>query len=263
MKAYEKFALALGLFVLFSGVTFAQLPAPSIDQVQTELQTDTIFGNQSQAAVTGAPYSAIEERLYSQKQRDGAYEDRSLITTHIYRDWQGRTRAERYETSYLPGAGEARLTSIIIADPLAGVIDRLEPENQRASRIPWNSRVFSVDTNTPGKVVSSAEVQPRATTKSLGNSTMEGVAVEGTLQTLTVPVGAHGNERPFTIVVETWISPELKISVLSKRDNSIIGLDTTRLTKIDRSDPDPALFQVPADYEIVEPLGAGDTFVAH
>ena len=124
MKTYGKFALAFGLFVLFRYVAFAQLPAPSIDPVQTELQAVTIFGNQSPVAVTGAPYSAIEESLYSQGQPDGTHEDCSLITTHIYRDWQGRTRAERYVTSYLHGEGEPKLRSIFITDPLEGVMYR-------------------------------------------------------------------------------------------------------------------------------------------
>ena len=42
---------------------------------------------------------------------------------------------------------------------------------------------------------------------------MEGLTVEGTLQTLIVPVGAHDNKLPFKVVLETWISPELKVIV--------------------------------------------------
>jgi hypothetical protein len=63
-------------------------------------------------------------------------------------------------------------------------------------------------------------------------------------------VGAHANDRPINVVLETWISPALKAAVFSVRDNSIVGMRTTRLTKIGRSEPDPALFQVPSGYRI-------------
>jgi hypothetical protein len=51
-------------------------------------------------------------------------------------------------------------------------------------------------------------------------------------------------------MVESWIASDLKIAVLSIRDNSIVGVRRTQVTKIDRSEPDPALFQVPPDYKL-------------
>jgi hypothetical protein len=253
MKAYGKFVLVFGLLLPLGRLAFAQqLPPPAINPVESELQAVTIYGNKSQAPVTGAPYSAIEESLYSQEQPDGTYEDRSSVTTHIYRDSQGRTRAERYVTSYLPGAGEPKLRSIFITDPVAGVLYRLDPENRAATLQAWNrnARVLSFGPSTTLHSSTTEKPLPAATTESLGNKTLEGLPVEGTRQTLNVPAGAQGNERPFEIVVETWISPELKVAVLTKRDNSIVGMRTTRLTKIDRSEPDPSLFQVPSDYKI-------------
>jgi hypothetical protein len=262
MKTYGKFALAFGVFVLFRYVAFAQLPAPSIDPVQTELQAVTIFGNQSSVAVTGAPYSAIEESLYSQRQSDGTYEDRTLFATHIYRDLQGRTRAERYVTSYLHEPRESKLRSIFITDPLAGVMYRLDAENHVATRGPlnMNTQVLPASTTAAGEVRSTEELLLHTTTESLGTTTMEGLTVEGTRQTLTVPVGARDNDRPFKVVLETWISPELKVIVFSKRDNSIVGINTTCLTKIDRSEPDAALFQVPLDYTIEDAQAEGTVF---
>jgi hypothetical protein len=254
MKIYRKLALALGLLFPSSHAAFAQLPSPAVNPVESDLQEITIFGNQSASAVPGAPYSAIEESLYSQKQPDGTYENRSLVTTHIYRDSQGKTRAERYMTSYLPGAGEPKLTSIYITDPQAGVVFRLDAENHRAYRRAWNAsaRALSFEASTGLNDSTTEEPHYAETTELLGNKTMEALAVEGTRQTLNVPAGAQGNNSPFQILVETWISPELKVAVLTKRDNSIVGMRTTRLTKIDRSEPYPALFQVPLDYKIDE-----------
>jgi hypothetical protein len=268
MNTYRKLALVFGLLLPFGHAAFAQqLQPPAINPAQSEPRDITIFGEQSPIPVTRAPYSAIEESLYSQKQPDGTYEDRSEVTTHIYRDSQRRTRAERYVTSMLPGAGEPRLSSIFILEPQAGILYRLDPENHAASQEPWdaNARILSSDTTATLHISTSVKVLiPPEMTESLGSQTMEGLAVEGTRQTVNLPASEQSNDLPFTIVTETWISPELKVAVLTKRDNSIVGKRTTRLTKIDRSEPDPSLFEVPADYKIEDtPPAEEHSSVAH
>ena len=66
------------------------------------------------------------------------------------------------------------------------------------------------------------------------------------------PAGAFGNDRPVTVIRETWRSTELKVMILSKNSDPRSGETTTKLTNISRAEPDPALFQIPADYKIVE-----------
>jgi hypothetical protein len=80
---------------------------------------------------------------------------------------------------------------------------------------------------------------------------MEGVLVQGQRTTTVYPEGFFGNDRPITTVNETWTSPDLKIMVLSKTSDPRSGESTTRLTNISRAEPDPSLFQVPPDYQIV------------
>ena len=55
-------------------------------------------------------------------------------------------------------------------------------------------------------------------------------------------------------VQETWISPDLKIVVFSKDTSTDPDSDqiTTEIRQLDRSEPNPALFEIPADYKIVE-----------
>ena len=60
------------------------------------------------------------------------------------------------------------------------------------------------------------------------------------------------NDRPFTIVVEVWYSPEIKAVVLEK---SIYAGFEWRLTRIDRAEPGISLFQPPADYKIEDATG--------
>jgi hypothetical protein len=88
--------------------------------------------------------------------------------------------------------------------------------------------------------------------ESLGTQSIEGVMAEGTRVTLTIPAGKIGNERPIVTVNERWYSQELQTVVLTKNSDPRMGETTYRLTNINRSEPDPSLFQVPADYTVDE-----------
>lgn len=91
--------------------------------------------------------------------------------------------------------------------------------------------------------------------ESLGGQIVEGVPAEGTRVTFTIAAGKIGNERPIVSVNERWYSPELQTVVLSKNSDPRMGETTYRLTNIVRGEPDPSLFQVPADYMVNEGRG--------
>jgi hypothetical protein len=97
--------------------------------------------------------------------------------------------------------------------------------------------------------------EAEANQESLGTQSIEGVMAEGTRVTLTIPAGKIGNDRPIVTVNERWYSPELQTVVLTKNSDPRMGETTYRLTNINRSEPDPSLFQVPADYTVDEGVG--------
>src|SRR5438270_12760496 len=89
----------------------------------------------------------------------------------------------------------------------------------------------------------------------LGTQTIEGVSAQGKRETVTIPAGQIGNERPIEIVTETWFSPELHTMVLRKHSDPRLGDSTYRLTDIKRTEPDASLFQPPAGTKVsVEPM---------
>jgi hypothetical protein len=103
------------------------------------------------------------------------------------------------------------------------------------------------------------EAESHVDTQYMGQATREGLVVDGWRQSLSVPARTAGNERAYDIVVESWISPKLKVNVFSRRDTETTVRET-RLTKINLSEPDQALFKVPADYKIEDaPEGEGVT----
>ncbi len=88
--------------------------------------------------------------------------------------------------------------------------------------------------------------------ESLGTQMIDGVAAEGTRNTTTIEAGKIGNDRPLTIVSERWYSPELHTMMMTSHSDPRSGKNTFRLTHVSRSDPDPALFQLPSGYQLLE-----------
>lgn len=90
-------------------------------------------------------------------------------------------------------------------------------------------------------------------TEDLGTQTVEGVSAQGTRRTVTIPAGQVGNEQPILITTETWYSPELQLTVMSKRNDPRVGETEFRMTNIQRVEPDASLFQPPPGVEIMSP----------
>ena len=91
---------------------------------------------------------------------------------------------------------------------------------------------------------------PDFETESLGTKTIQGLSVTGTKTTSTIPAGTIGNDKDLVITRETWYSPDLKLVIESTQSDPRFGETTYTLTNIQRSEPDPTLFQVPAGYKV-------------
>src|SRR5262245_35194151 len=104
----------------------------------------------------------------------------------------------------------------------------------------------------PVKLPEGTSANESKKTDSLGKQVIEGVEAEGARTTFTIPAGEIGNTLPIEVVDETWYSPELQVVVMSRRRDPRFGETTYRLTNLNRSEPDRALFEVPADYTVKE-----------
>ena len=221
------------------------------------------------AAVTGMPYSAQEVTEHVQTLADGTRITQPSQQVTYYRDSQGRTRTER--TIPLPpgmaSQANAAPAFIDIFDAVSGARYTLDPRSKTARKVEIpppspppppgttavraaNGRAVSAAIVPSGDPVAAQRQRPETTHESLGIQSIEGVTAQGTRTTYVYPVGFFGNDRPITVVDETWMCQDLKRVVLSKTSDPRSGESTTRLTNISRAEPDPALFQVPPDYEI-------------
>ncbi len=91
----------------------------------------------------------------------------------------------------------------------------------------------------------------RPVREDLGIDTIMGVEVHGYRTTRTTPVGRIGNDRPLVSTLEIWTAPSLEITIRQISDDPRTGKTTRELVSLDQSEPDPSVFQPPADYEVV------------
>jgi TonB family protein len=89
-------------------------------------------------------------------------------------------------------------------------------------------------------------------TEALGKQMIEGVECEGKRRVTTIPAGDIGNERAIETIHESWYSPELQMTIMTKQTDPRFGESTYRVTNINRSEPDASLFQAPNDYSVKE-----------
>jgi hypothetical protein len=149
---------------------------------------------------------------------------------------------------------ERRLAESTSGDGLA------QDADQRKAILDAKRRMAETFTGGGGVVVRPLEAGNKLdgqTAEKLQDRLIEGVLASGVRRTTTILAGAIGNEQPIKIVSEEWTSPDLQILVMTDRTDPRVGHSTYRLLKIVRSDPDPALFQVPADYAVSSPEGRG------
>lgn len=91
-------------------------------------------------------------------------------------------------------------------------------------------------------------------TRDLGTRNFFGVAAKGVQRSYQIPAGEIGNRQAIMVSNETWTSPDLQIIVYHKRSDPRSGALTYQLASLSRTEPAPALFSVPSDYTVRDPL---------
>jgi hypothetical protein len=212
---------------------------PRADFLSSEMR----FGDRP---VKGAPYSAQFVTESTQTLADGTRISRKSNGA-VYRSAEGRTRREATLASVGPVAVEGEpVQMVFINDPIARQHYALDVTHRTARRLPLPDKPPAP----PGPAPEGSEENVK--TESLGRRSIEGVEAEGTRTTIQIPVGRVGNDRPLEIVSERWYSPELQVVVLSSHKDPFAGENVYRLTNINRAEPAATLFEVPADYTVVE-----------
>jgi hypothetical protein len=249
-------SLAADLASQRAGLAFQTLGNPVLQGVRV---LDEGFGNQ---VVRGKPFSATEERHSLQTLGDGTRIE-NMQTNRLFRDADGRTRVEE-----MNGA-------ITIYDPTTGSRVNLDPSTKTAHKGYGWGYTTTTTTGAAGPVTTAILGQagrvstaiPFAnnpttmqgvmseTTENLGTQAVNGVNAVGVRTTMVIPKGQIGNNKDIKVMTERWSSNDLQMLVKSVNSDPRFGENTYQLTKITQSAPDPALFQIPADYTVTEQPG--------
>jgi hypothetical protein len=236
--------------------------------------------------VKGKPYSADMSTETVQTLTDG---NRILHRTvsKFYRDSDGRTRREETFGNVDPEHPSPHEVKVFVDDPVNGTAFVLDPGSKTAEKL-QRPRIFFDERNgeddatqimskpvndseigeqsgpgrmmikfrdehsgNPNAVVMQLPDEKRDVVKEdLGTRNIEGVDCSGTRQTITIPASEVGNEKPISIVTETWFAPAIGAVVQSSSDDPRYGKTTYQLTNVKLSEPARSLFEPPAEFRV-------------
>lgn len=205
------------------------------------------------------PYTATRKITMVQTLANG------VTITHVSTGVEARdSSGRRYQKNQpeIAGGGDTQIPEFFffnVYDPVSQTTTNWSSNSKEATvfhmmlHIPQGGKVqhtSSVAQPPLSNMPAFKPVQPKMQAENLGTKTIDGLEVTGARTTWTYPAGSIGNDQPLVVTDESWQSMELGIEVLRIDDDPRSGVRTTELTDIDRSEPDPALFQVPEGYTI-------------
>src|SRR5581483_727642 len=236
-------------------------------------------------AVKGSPFCATVATEHTQVFADGnrihTSEDSSIC-----RDSMGRTRREA-DMNLLGAVPQKSVTKLItITDPVAGFRYILNTDEKIAHKMPIAPSSISAFGSGPGtqragfitkskgvaggvayateggasnvmfyKKIGQDSGEAPPATENLGDQDIGGIHATGTRMTTTIPSGNMGNEQPILVTSETWYSPELKATVMTKHNDPWAGELKTQFTNVNTAEPDRSMFAVPSEYKIIDEKG--------
>ncbi len=198
--------------------------------------------------VPGVPLTAVVEVKSSKLLPDGSTEVKKT-TENIARDSQGRIYNERRELVNQTFDGTPQLLSYLIFDPATRLSTFVDPSTHLARQSTLPPRPSAPESIPDSRVIAH---NPLLQIQDLGTEIIEDVVVRGTRKSRTVPANASGTGKEIVITDETWYSDELRLNMLVNHDDPRTGRQSVKVSRIDRREPDQAVFQVPAGYKVVD-----------
>ena len=178
--------------------------------------------------VRNAPYSAVVQQ--------GTENAR---ISREFRDSEGRQRTETSELVNSPGGPQTMIRLTFPAESRQCLLDTTNNVAHCFSSIPIRAS---------SKIVSDGPPED------LGTKTIEGVQAEGKRYTETFPNQA-GKAAGRVRITEVWNSVELGVFLRTEISDTVTGKAVTILTNLRREEPDAKLFEIGADYQVVEEPG--------
>ena len=233
--------------------------------------------------VKGKQYSAETSTETVQTLADGNRIVHRTVSK-FYRDAEGRTRREQTFGNVDPEHPTPHEVKVFIDDPVTGTAYVLDPGSKSVEKVQRTRRFLDdrnaeddgsrmmlkvvkdsevVGQNTPGNMMIKfrddqsgdlstivRDEKREVAREDLGVRNLEGIDCNGSRQTITIPADAIGNEKPISIVTETWFAPSIDAVVQSTTEDPRYGKTTYQLSNVQTSEPARSLFEPPADFKL-------------
>ncbi len=193
----------------------------------------------------GRPFSGRDNIEWTRNLEDG-----TVVTTHLYaklaRDGQGRIYRER--VSFVPANAdqESKRREIVLLDPVAHTRTTCIVATRHCAVTSYNAPTSF----TPRPVGPFDDGKRYLTRENLGSDVIDGLNVVGTRETVTINAGVLGNNQPLVSTREFWYSPDLQVNLSVLRKDPREGTQDIHVADLSRSEPDPAIFRIPAGYSV-------------
>lgn len=167
----------------------------------------------------------------------------------VARDSKGRIFQERAYFVPDDGKHESTITQTEISDPEAHEIYICKPVERVCRLEQFYPASFA---SSLGAVVAQAD-SAAGGVENLGKQTIEGLETVGSRETRVIEAATIGNDSPLLERREFWYSPQLGINLVTKRQDARFGSQQNfDVSNIALGEPDAKLFDVPADYKILD-----------
>lgn len=193
----------------------------------------TLFTEWTRPLDTGGSYTMTNER-------------------RIARDSSGRIFQERRFLVPKDSWQEPPLRIIQIMDPAQHTVTNCNPRTRTCEIFEY--RLITGQNYEPA-LVSSGPLPDGVGVRradDLGIGSTAGVETHGYREVTTYNPGTAGNDRKMVSKREFWYSPQLAVDLLSIVDEPRSGKQVFTASDVSMSEPDPALFEVPAGYKVVD-----------
>jgi hypothetical protein len=246
MPPLMRSVMAVTMLIVSPTLALAQAESPALDD-----SDDPWWWNGGPRCIStpvrDAPFSAEAVTAWYPPANSGRTELR--VTARYFRDQTGRVRVD-----YLDGPSRARVMVTPDADRGAVLLDTAARTTTKSARMHLTMSVgadcsYSLEIPLSMNRFVTFFAAP-LDAEALGERLMEGVRARGARFKTKLPASVIGMG-----LGERWVSPDLKLVVYSRREDSHVGVVEYQLRKINRADPPAQLFEVPADYVEVAPAG--------
>ena len=193
-----------------------------------------------------APFRAVVMTVLTKLLPDGSQQ---IVKNHrtVARDSSGRVFQERRYFSPTGDTQSTRISQLEYQDPNRHEFYVCVPV-RHICEVYKSYRPTTVVLQPAGKLPNGALAR-----EDLGHKAIENLDVVGSRETTTIDAGVVGNEKPLSVVKEFWYSPRLGINVTTTRfDPRVSSLQSFMVENINLSEPDPKMFEPPADYRMIK-----------